>query len=66
MKGKLYNLTFASYNIKRKKRGKIMGTFVVGAIVLGCVMLAIRSLRADKRNGKASCGGGCGRCKGCH
>lgn len=43
-----------------------MGTCLVGAAVAGCVILAIRSLRADKKKGKGSCGGDCGRCKGCH
>lgn len=43
-----------------------MGTFLVGGIVAGCVFLAVRSLVKNKRNGKASCGGDCGRCGGCH
>ncbi len=43
-----------------------MGTFIVGCIVLGCVGLAVRSLVVNKKNGKASCGGDCGHCKGCH
>ena len=43
-----------------------MGTVLVGAIVLACVALAIRSLRKDKKNGKSSCGGDCAHCRGCH
>lgn len=43
-----------------------MGTWIVGLIVAGCVALAIRSLVSDKKNGKSSCGGDCGNCKGCH
>ena len=43
-----------------------MGTVLVGAIVLACVALAIRSLRKDKKNGKSSCGGDYAHCRGCH
>lgn len=43
-----------------------MGTFFVGIIVVGCACLAVRSLVKNKRNGKASCGGDCGHCSGCH
>lgn len=43
-----------------------MGTFFVGIIVAGCACLAVRSLVKNKRNGKASCGGDCGHCRGCH
>lgn len=43
-----------------------MGTVMVGAVVLLAIAAAIRSIMKDKRNGKACCGGDCGRCKGCH
>lgn len=44
-----------------------MGTFIVGAAVLSCVFLAVRSMVRDKRNGKSlQCGGDCSKCKGCH
>lgn len=43
-----------------------MGTFIVGLIVAGLVALAIRQLVKDKKSGKASCGGDCGHCGGCH
>ncbi len=43
-----------------------MGTLVVALIVAGCAALAVKSILAGKKNGKASCGGDCGRCKGCH
>jgi hypothetical protein len=45
-----------------------MGTIVVGGILLVVVVLIIRSLIKNKKNGKSSCGcdGGCGSCKGCH
>lgn len=43
-----------------------MGTFIVGLIVAGCVVLAIRSIVLDKKSGRSSCGGNCSKCKGCH
>lgn len=45
-----------------------MGTFVVGAILVGVVALVIRSMIRDKKNGKSiQCGGVCSRCGGhCH
>lgn len=43
-----------------------MGTVIVGLIVLGCAAFAVRSIVKDKKKGKASCSGDCGRCKGCH
>lgn len=43
-----------------------MGTFIVGCIVTGCAFLAVRSLIKDRKRGKASCGGDCGHCRGCH
>ncbi|MGN1180778.1 MAG: FeoB-associated Cys-rich membrane protein [Suilimivivens sp.] len=45
-----------------------MGTVIVGAIVLGIVALAIRSMVRDKKAGKSlQCGGDCKHCKGhCH
>lgn len=43
-----------------------MGTFIVGAVVLLAVAAAIKSIIKDKGSGKASCGGDCSHCKGCH
>ncbi len=43
-----------------------MGTFIVLCIVVCCAGLAARSVFFGKKNGKSSCGGDCGRCKGCH
>ncbi len=45
-----------------------MGTFIVGAIITGIVILSIRSMIQDKRNGKSlQCGGDCKHCGGhCH
>ena len=37
-----------------------MGTYIVGAIVLGIVGLAIRKIYQDKKAGK-----GCGSCESC-
>lgn len=44
-----------------------MGTFFV-LVALGLiVVLIIRSMIKDRKNGKSlSCGGDCSRCKGCH
>lgn len=45
-----------------------MGTFIVGAIVLGVVAVAVYSMVRDKKNGKSiQCGGDCSHCGGhCH
>ncbi|MDD2957604.1 MAG: FeoB-associated Cys-rich membrane protein [Lachnospiraceae bacterium] len=45
-----------------------MGTVIVGAIVLGALTLAVRSMIKDKKNGKSlQCGGDCKNCGGhCH
>lgn len=45
-----------------------MGTIVVGAVVLGIVALAVRSMVRDKKAGKSlQCGGDCKHCGGhCH
>lgn len=45
-----------------------MGTVIVGAIVLGIVALAVRSMIRDKKRGKSlQCGGDCKHCGGhCH
>lgn len=39
-----------------------ISTIIVGAIVLGVVILAIRSMNKDKKAGKNSCGCGCSGC----
>lgn len=42
-----------------------MGTFLVGAIVLGIVALIVRSMVKTKKSGKSlHCGGDCGHCGG--
>lgn len=43
-----------------------MGTVVVGGILVVIVVLVIRSMLRDRKSGKHSCGGDCGRCGGCH
>lgn len=45
-----------------------MGTVIVGAVVLGVIGLAVRSMVRDKKSGKSPvCGGDCSRCGGhCH
>lgn len=44
-----------------------MGTILVGAILVGCIVLIIRSMYRDKKAGKSlQCGGDCAKCKGCH
>lgn len=43
-----------------------MGTFIVEALVLAAVALAMYSIYKDKKAGKG-CSGNCGSCKGnCH
>lgn len=42
------------------------GTVFVGALVLAAAGLALRSIVRDKKSGKSSCGGDCGKCHGCH
>lgn len=39
-----------------------ISTIVVGMIVLGIVILVIKSMYNDKKSGKSSCGGGCSGC----
>ena len=47
------------------KQEDAMGTIVVGAVVLGMVILAVRSMVKDKKIGKSlQCGGDCSHCKG--
>lgn len=45
-----------------------MGTVIVGAVILGITILALRSMIRDKKSGKSlQCGGDCGKCGGhCH
>ncbi|NBI90418.1 FeoB-associated Cys-rich membrane protein [Lachnospiraceae bacterium] len=45
-----------------------MGTFIVGLVVLCGILLAVKSIIRDKKNGKSiQCGGDCGHCGGrCH
>lgn len=42
----------------------ILGTAVAAIIVIGCVVLSVRALLRDKKNGKSLCGGDCRNCKG--
>lgn len=43
----------------------MLGTIVVGLILLGIVALIIRSMVKDKKNGKSiQCGGDCSHCGG--
>lgn len=42
-----------------------MGTFVVGLALLAVVVLIVRSMIKDKKNGKSlQCGGDCSHCGG--
>lgn len=54
--------------IMASEAGSILGTGVVLAVVVGAVVLVIRSMIKDKRNGKSiQCGGNCKNCGGhCH
>lgn len=45
----------------------MMGTIVVGVIVLAIVGAVIGSMVHDKKKGKSiQCGGNCKHCSGCH
>lgn len=54
--------------IMASEAGSILGTGVVLTVVVGAVVLVIRSMIKDKRNGKSiQCGGNCKNCGGhCH
>lgn len=57
------------YVAGRFRRKEIfMGTAITGVVVLAIVVLIIRSMVKDKRNGKSiQCGGDCKHCGGhCH
>lgn len=42
-----------------------MGTFIIGAAVIGIIGLAVRSMLRDRKNGKSvQCGGDCKHCGG--
>ena len=44
-----------------------MGNVIVGIVLTGIVVLIIRNMIRDKRNGKSvQCGGDCSQCRGCH
>lgn len=55
-------------NIRNNRRFEHMGTMVVLAVLILAVVLVIRSMIRDKKNGKSlQCGGGCKYCGGhCH
>ncbi|MBP5306088.1 MAG: FeoB-associated Cys-rich membrane protein [Lachnospiraceae bacterium] len=42
-----------------------LGTIVVSLILILAVVLIIRSMINDKKQGKSSCGGNCAGCKMC-
>ncbi len=46
----------------------MLGTIIVGVILIIIVALIVRSMVNDKKNGKSfTCGGDCSKCKGhCH
>ncbi len=41
-----------------------MGTVIVGILVACGAAFAVRSIYKDRKNGKHSCCGDCGRCRG--
>ena len=43
----------------------ILGNIIVIAVLAAVVVLAVRSLRKDRRSG-GGCNGDCTHCKGCH
>ena len=42
-----------------------IGTIAVGLILLAVVILIVRIMMRDKKQGKSSCGGNCASCGGC-
>lgn len=42
-----------------------LGTILVGAVVLAVVVSVLWKMVRDKKQGKSSCGCGCGGCSGC-
>ncbi len=45
--------------------GGVVGSIIVGAVLLGIVAIAVRSMILDKKKGKSlQCGGDCNHCGG--
>lgn len=42
-----------------------MSTIIVLVVIAAATVMAIRSIVRNRKNGKSSCGGDCGRCDGC-
>lgn len=42
-----------------------IGTIAVGLVLLAVVILIVRIMMRDKKQGKSSCGGNCASCGGC-
>lgn len=42
-----------------------IGTIAVGLVLLAVVVLIVRIMMRDKKQGKSSCGGNCASCGGC-
>ena len=62
-----YSRMYGKIYICIRKDWCIMGTVIVGIIVLAIAGGAAYSLHRDKKNGKSQCGGDCSRCGGhCH
>ena len=62
----LLNKRVTDSNQKSRQEVSVMGTFVVGAILVLIVELIVRGIVKDKKSGKSSCGGDCSHCRGCH
>ena len=43
-----------------------MATWIIGGILAVIVTAIIIKMVRDRRSGKGTCGGDCGRCRGCH
>ncbi len=39
-----------------------LSTIIIGILLLAVVVLIVKKMRNDKKNGKSSCGCGCGGC----
>lgn len=57
--------------IIKKEDGRMVMESIVGTIVVGCILLAavgliVAKIIADRKKGKGHCGGDCGSCRKCH
>ena len=64
----VYRAKAVFLNAQRRRKERIMATWIVGGVLLVIVGAIIWKMIKDKKSGNSacSCGGDCGKCKGCH